>query len=1317
MKSQGDQVLVRISLALLLTLAPGSVVLADYPSTVLSQGPVGYWRLNESAPPPPPQPAANLGSLGTTGNGNYLYDATPGEPGAFAGVTNTSVRFLNPAQDVTYGGSKIEVPYNVDLNPNGPFTVEFWAKPHFKVSEAFCMVASLDSDPSLALPPDSNPRAGWLFYQRFDTNTSANVWQFKLGNGNNYLDGDALVGGTVSTGAWHHIVGVYNGSSATLYVNGVQVASRPIAGFQPNRARPFRIGTTCFDGSLGTLGAYTGNRGFDGWLEEVAFYGAALTSQTIAAHYATAQTNAAGYASAIRNDHPNAYWRLGEPGNPVALNLGSLGTNANAHYVYAASPGRAGPRPPGYVGLDANNKACAFQGTNGYVGLPALNLNTNTVTITAWVLANAIQTNNAGIVFCRSGTTVAGLKFDLNDPNGLSYNWNNDSAAANFKSSLSVPVGHWAFVAMIVQPDQAVLCLNDPTAANPFQAVTNYAVHPEQSFAGLTTIGTDVQDGSLTFNGRIDEVAIFNRALSVGEVYVQYAAAVGGLEPTVFSAPQAPDSLYLGETLTLTVDAGGTPPLGFQWRTNGIPIPGATAPSFSKTNIAAGDAAAYDVIVTNAYGSVISAAASISVQPLTQPTISQDPQGRVLYASGLLSLTVQASGGDLAFQWQKNGTNVAGATNASYVVPHASSSDAGTYQVSISNPLGTARSAPAILAVLVPPPNSFEATILGDSPESWWRLNDPVGTAILTDALGRHDGVFKGGVTLGVPSGLTGSSNTAASFNGSSGYAEVPYTKDLNTSTYTVECWVRANPTPKAICPVSSFTQPPGRGYLLQSWNGQWNYFSGDGVNSYVLYIPGSDAIYSKWTYLAATYDGTNFIGYLNGRFDSGVNTVTGANNVAPFRIGLDQPSTGWSDYWDGDIADVAFYPRALSESQIAAHYSAALYGPNSEPIFIQQPQPLTVIAGHGIFFSSIVEGTQPITLQWQKNGVPVLDETNRFLVINNATFSDTAVYTLVATNPAGYATSVPATLTVAPEPTFANVTNSLVLHLKLDGTYGDASGRGNNAQPVGSPKFIPGIIGSNAVHVSTVVDQSDPQNLVVTDTNYVTLGTPPDLQFGSNVNFSVSYWVRFTGVPGDLPFLCNSLNSFSNPGFTFAPSYSLGGWSYSLGDVTTLNYVGIYGPDASLNDGAWHHLAHTFDRSGSGITYLDGVDVDSRSVAAAGNLDTGEVINVGQDASGAYPEAGAIDIDDVGAWRRVLTPYEVALIYNAGLAGRSFDSYGPVTLAVRPGVGFIQLIWEAGTLLEADDLNGPWSSVPGAKAPYFTPAPSAAKKFYRVQL
>ena len=164
---------------------------------------------------------------------------------------------------------------------------------------------------------------------------------------------------------------------------------------------------------------------------------------------------------------------------------------------------------------------------------------------------------------------------------------------------------------------------------------------------------------------------------------------------------------------------------------------------------------------------------------------------------------------------------------------------------------------------------------------------------------------------------------------------------------------------------------------------------------------------------------------------------------------------------------------------------------------------------------------------------------------------------------------------------------------------------------------------------------------------------------------------------------------------------------------------IGIYGGDGTINDGNWHHLTHTFDRAGSALTYLDGNWVDSRSIVPLADLDTGEPTNIGQDASGKYAEAGELDIDDMGVWRRVLTPFEVVSIHGAGLAGRSFDTVAPpsVSLSIQRSGQSLELLWQTGTLLQADVVTGPWSPVSGAAAPSYKVTPGTGNKFYRLQL
>jgi hypothetical protein len=241
-----------------------------------------------------------------------------------------------------------------------------------------------------------------------------------------------------------------------------------------------------------------------------------------------------------------------------------------------------------------------------------------------------------------------------------------------------------------------------------------------------------------------------------------------------------------------------------------------------------------------------------------------------------------------------------------------------------------------------------------------------------------------------------------------------------------------------------------------------------------------------------------------------------------------------------------------------------------------------------------------------------------------------------------------------------------------------------------------------------------------VTEANYVTLGTPVDLQFTNDVNFSVAFWTRFTGSPGDLPFLANDDNSYGDPGVTIAPSYNQGAWSWYLNDAGAAVWqgIGLYAPvQNTLNDGAWHHLLYTFNRAGNATVYRDGAVENQTRIAqgVAWNLDTGKPWNIGQ-ASGNYPEAGTFEMDDMGIWRRVLTSYEAASIYAAGQISQSFDVYGPVRLNIQLSGGNVDLSWQAGTLLQSTNVSGPYAAVPGAAPPFYRTSAGGAAMFLRVQ-
>jgi hypothetical protein len=186
------------------------------------------------------------------------------------------------------------------------------------------------------------------------------------------------------------------------------------------------------------------------------------------------------------------------------------------------------------------------------------------------------------------------------------------------------------------------------------------------------------------------------------------------------------------------------------------------------------------------------------------------------------------------------------------------------------------------------------------------------------------------------------------------------------------------------------------------------------------------------------------------------------------------------------------------------------------------------------------------------------------------------------------------------------------------------------------------------------------------------------------------------------------------------SPSYNLGGWEWCLVDAAT-NDIDINGPNNSINDGNWHHLLVTLDHAAAvGTTYLDGLQVHADSLAGLGNFDSGSPVTIGQDPTGLYAEAGSADIDDLGVWQAVLTPLDVCVIYGAGAnKGASFDTVGQPKLNFLRSGNNLLFIWQGGTLMQATNLEGPWSPVSGATAPTATvsPPPGPGNVFYRVQM
>lgn len=129
-----------------------------------------------------------------------------------------------------------------------------------------------------------------------------------------------------------------------------------------------------------------------------------------------------------------------------------------------------------------------------------------------------------------------------------------------------------------------------------------------------------------------------------------------------------------GDTVTWSGYAAGVPPLAYQWRHNGVPIPGATSTSFGITNVTSANLGSYDLAVTNLYGSTISAPVpvdEISAAVVTNLVVDSNPSGPEHDGLDLGAAWIAASGtrsGVMSF----NGTN-----QNQIVVPGQTSFDLG----------------------------------------------------------------------------------------------------------------------------------------------------------------------------------------------------------------------------------------------------------------------------------------------------------------------------------------------------------------------------------------------------------------------------------------------------------------------------------------------------------------------------------------------------------------------------------------------------------------------------------------------------------------
>lgn len=140
-----------------------------------------------------------------------------------------------------------------------------------------------------------------------------------------------------------------------------------------------------------------------------------------------------------------------------------------------------------------------------YAQLPDIGLETNVFSLTAWVKPNGIQPEYSAI-FMNDGP-AAGLNFREQN-NTLAYHW--PGGAWWWDSNLEVPADEWSHVALVVKPTSVTVYVNGRSAT--------HQTNLNPVLLEAAKLGNYQGWGGRTYNGQIDEVTLWRRALTTAEI-------------------------------------------------------------------------------------------------------------------------------------------------------------------------------------------------------------------------------------------------------------------------------------------------------------------------------------------------------------------------------------------------------------------------------------------------------------------------------------------------------------------------------------------------------------------------------------------------------------------------------------------------------------------------------------------------------------------------------------------------------------------------------------------------------------------------------
>jgi hypothetical protein len=543
-------------------------------------GLISWWRAEGNA-----DDAAGLNS-GTLLNGTGFGMGEVGQTFTFDGVNQL-----------------VTVPDAPSLNPTNALTLEGWV-----------YLMAFSGNDAVVVAGKDDPYGARQYM--LGLGTFSNFWSFRahigVPGGYQYFNGAT----PIQTGLWYHVAMTYDGAALRLYLNGQLDGSIAVTGPITTTSNPLLIG-----------GHAGGPWNFNGLVDELSLYNRALSQAEIQGIFnagSAGKCPTAPSTCVAPSTGMISWWRAeGDAADAVGGNNGSL------------FPGTG--FASGNVG-DAFN----FDGENSAVVVPAAaNLAVQSLTIEGWIVITDTVLARPIVEFANpTGPCAMNMWYNIKpgvqgNSAGLYGFFRDDGGnAVDLGTAPGVlQSNQWNHVALTFQanPSNDVLALyvnggivgvttsSVPVLWNSFENVN----------LGYRPVGSSDLWGGRRHLGLLDEVSIYNRALSASEIQAIYNAGSAGkcaavLPPTISTHP-TDQTVVVGGSATFSVGASSTAPLSYLWRFNGGALLGQTGTSLLLTNVQLAQAGNYSVVVTNQAGTAVSSNAVLTVLAPTTNCVPPPP--------------------------------------------------------------------------------------------------------------------------------------------------------------------------------------------------------------------------------------------------------------------------------------------------------------------------------------------------------------------------------------------------------------------------------------------------------------------------------------------------------------------------------------------------------------------------------------------------------------------------------------------------------------------------------------------------------------------